>query len=205
MYAIHCSWQKAFVFDKENADSAPNDVAAQMDLSFTHKSLASVFYKLNEQEKSFEEYRQAIAIQEKILNSDPKNKFAAKSLFKSYSYLAEFYRDFGTLAQAEDYFQKCQQMFESKGMEQDAVDKPIKANYLWSYGNFFLKKTETEKDTAGKLVDLKAAREKFIEAGNIYQILEKQNILDPAYSKNPSEIAASLEKANREILRLTEK
>ncbi|MBS1793904.1 MAG: serine/threonine protein kinase [Acidobacteria bacterium] len=197
-------YQKAFVYDRENAGLAQNDVAAQMDLSFTHKSLAGVFYKLNEQEKMFAEYRQAIAIQERIFNSDPKNNFAARALFKSYSQMADYYRDSGKIAEAEEYLQKCQKMLASKALKQDALDQPVIGVYLWSYGNLFLKKAEAEKNTAEKLVDLKAARDKFIEAANIYQTLQKQSILDPAYANNPSAIAVSLETVNRELLRLTE-
>ena len=68
-----------------------------------------------------------------------------------------------------------------------------------------MKNAENRKRNSEKLVNLKSARGNLTDAINIYQTLQKQNILDPAYSKNPPEIAALIEKANREISRLAEK
>lgn len=195
--------QKALVYDKENADSDPNNVEAQMDLSFTHKSLARAFDNLNEPEKSTTEYQQAIEIQERILSFDPKNEFAAKSLFNSYSGFAEVNRDFGSLAQAEQYYEKSQKMLELYFAKEDASFKPVIANHFWSYGNFYLKRAETIKNnSARKLSDLKRAQEKFTDAITIYQTLQQQNSLDPAYSKNLQKISELLEKAKREISKL---
>lgn len=198
-------YQKAFFYDKENAKSSPNNVESQMDLSFTYKSLAKTFYQLGEREKSLAEYRQAVEIQEEVYKTDIKNIFAAKALFGSYSGFAEVYRDIGNFAEAEDYYKKSQKMIETNFTGQGASFKSAIANHFWSYGNFFVKKAETEKNISEKLSDLKSAREKFTEAINIYQTLQKQNILDPAFSENLPQIIESIEKTNREILRLTGK
>jgi eukaryotic-like serine/threonine-protein kinase len=185
-------YQKAYAFDKENAVRAPENVETQMDLSFTHKSLGQAFYELNEKGKALGEYKSAAAIQEKVCNADAQNKFAAKALFRSYVNIADVYRDGGDFAAAEAHYLKSRKMLETVlGKPEKAREKVDMANFFWSYGDFFLKKSQTAAQKSG---DLKAAFENLSEAKNIYQTLQNQNILDPAYLENIGLIKESLDK-----------
>ena len=186
-------YEKAFDFDKENAVRAPENVETQMDLSFTHRSLGEAFYHLNDKGKTLGEYQSAIAIQEKVYAADAKNRFAAKSLARSYLNIADVYRDDGDLTQAETHYQKCRAMLGGDaGKEGTTSDKLQTANFYWSYGDFYLKKAFQEKPSNNN--DLKSALEKLTEAKNIYQTLQNQNVLDPAYLENIGQINQSLDK-----------
>lgn len=192
-------YQKAFSFDKENAARQPENVQNQMDLSFSHKSLASAFLKLNDKQKAFEENSAAITIQEKVFADDPKNKFAARALFGSYTSIAEIYRDEKDFKLAEDYYQKCLKMIDGKENQQiDVLDKIKTATFFESYGTLWIKKAENEKPK--KSADYEAARKNLLEAKSIYQNLQNQNILDPAYKENVEQVNNLLDKINRTSL-----
>lgn len=189
-------YQKAFSADKETAARQPDNVESQMDLSFSHRSLAEAFVKLNETDKALEEYLAAAAIQEKVAAADAKNKFAAKSRFSSYIGIAEIYRDKQDFPKAEFYYRKSQNMLDGENKQQiDVLDKIKPAIFLESYGNFLLKKAEREKTKSA--ADYETARQNLLQAKDIYQNLQNQNILDPAYREKIGEIDNSLEKVNR--------
>ena len=188
-------YEKAFAFDKENAANAPDNVETQMDLSFTHKSLGQAFYELKETGKALEQYQAAIVIQEKVHAADAKNRFAAKALSRSYLNIADVHRDTGDFTSAETFYQKCRVMLEADSDKQSGTsDKLQTANFFWSYGDFYLKKASQEKPI--NQIDLKSALEKLTEAKNIYQTLQSQNALDPAYLENIGLINQSLDKVN---------
>ncbi len=192
-------YQKAYAFDKENALRAPDNVETQMDLSFTHKSLGQAFYELNEKDKTLEQYKSAIAIQEKVFKADAKNRFAAKALSRSYLNIADVHRDGGDFATAETYYQKCRAVLEANSDKQQTTsDKLQTANFFRSFGDFYLKKASHEKPI--NHTDLKIALEKLTEAKNIYQTLQSQNVLDPAYVENIGLINQSLDKVTSAMI-----
>ncbi len=196
-------YQRAFVFDKENADSSPNNTEVQLDLSFTYASIAGAFVNLDENEKALPEYQKAIEIQERISKADPKNKFAGFALFQSYNKTADVYLEMANFENAKFYYEKSETIIKLEDTEAMDINQKINvADHLSSLGKFFLKRSETAKTNSQKLTDLKAASQKFTASMAIYQALSDKGILDPAYSANPTEIAEALLKTKVEISRL---
>ncbi len=193
-------YQKAFVYDKENAEISTDNVESQMDLVFTHNCLGSAYFNLKEIEKAIAEYKISIPILEKLNSLDAKNRFIERTLFNGYSKLGELYRDNNEFSEAESYFQKCQKILNSKeSKEVGTSEKTHIADYFWKYGELFLRKSDLEKNKSQKLNNLREAKVKLEEAERIYEALKSENILDPAYLENPAKIAESLNKVEREI------
>jgi eukaryotic-like serine/threonine-protein kinase len=196
-------YQKAFLFDKENAVREAQNVQTQMDLSFTYKSLGQAFSNLKQPEKALEQMNSAITIQEKVVADDNKNKFASTSLFRSYTDIANLYRDKEEFSIAEAFYQKSQKMLETEFKNQETLKiKVFTAYFYQGYGGFFTKKAEISNSKSAKLADLKSASENLIEAKNIFQTMQSQNVLDPSNQKNITQINESLEKLNIFIAKL---
>lgn len=188
-------YQKAFLIDQQNAAQSAENVESQMDLAFSHKNLAQAFYKLDETEKAFEELRSAIAIQEKIVAVDTQNKFAVRSLFNSYVGIAEIYTDKKDFETANSYYQKAKSILDANGKQESTAQQTYAANFFLSYGKSFLERSAEDKLHA--TADLAAAQKNLLKAKGIYETLQRQNVLDPAYNDKIAQADELLEKTKR--------
>ena len=196
-------YQKALGYDLQTSAAAPDDTERQMDLSFSYKSIAKAQSRLGNKEGTFAAFQNAMEIQEKVLNTDAKNKFAGKALFGTYSAIAEAYLRFDDLARSAAFYGKCREMLAGKAPDQESnSDKVVRASYLSGYAELLTRQAELERSTEKKLAAYRSARSDLTDAAAIYGTMLEQNTLDPAYRNSPNEVAAALDRVDQAIARL---
>jgi tetratricopeptide (TPR) repeat protein len=105
-------FQKSLEIDLENAKNSPNDVSAQLDLSFTYGSVASASRDLKNFPAALENYQNAVEIRASVFNADSKNVFAENALARGYQELGRTFLLQNKYAQAEEKIAKSQPIYQ---------------------------------------------------------------------------------------------
>ena len=122
---------------------------------------------------AIDEYEKALAIQQAVFSADPKNRFAAISLGRTYQDLAAVYLAAKDFASARTLFDQAIRAAGAAGTQ----DKTYIALLHAKYGEFLLKTSERTK----AIKELELANKMFSE-------LKSANLLDPAFEKDHSRV-----------------
>ncbi len=120
-------FQKSLEIDLENAKNSPNDVSAELDLSFTYGSVASASRDLKDFQAALENYQNAIEIREKVFNADNKNVFAENALARGYQELGKTFLQKNDFAKAAEHLVKSQSIYQkSSDSDGENLDKKLR-------------------------------------------------------------------------------
>lgn len=164
-------YTKALEMDQRAAAELSDNARVQLDVSFSHKGVGNVHSQLNNMPAAIDEYKKALAIQQAVFSADPKNRFAADSLRKTYRDLASLYMEAKDFASGRTLFDQAIRAAAAAGTQ----DKTYIALLHAKYGEFLIKTSERTK--AIKELEL---------ANNLFSELKSANLLDPAFEKDHS-------------------
>lgn len=105
-------FNKSLEIDSENVRNNPNDVSANLDLSFTYGTIGAALRDAGKFLESEENYRRAIEIREKIFNADGKNAFAENALARGYQELGRTFLLQKKYSEAVKEIEKAQKLYQ---------------------------------------------------------------------------------------------
>lgn len=105
-------FNKSLEIDAENVRNNPNNVSANLDLSFTYGTLAAVLRDAGKFPESEENYRRAIEIREKIFHADSKNAFAENALARGYQELGRTFLAQKKFSESITQIEKAQRIYQ---------------------------------------------------------------------------------------------
>lgn len=169
-------YERALRYDSEIIAETPESVEARLGISFSHRGLGEALNLLREFDGAISEFQKAISIQEKIIESDPKNAFAADNLRDSYSGLAIAYREKNDLTKAEEYFRNALKLDSSQiRVHADTLQLLFVAAIRLEFAEMLIKRANHAANN-----DMQEARSELQTALQIFETSSLEGNLDPA-------------------------
>ena len=170
--AAFSSYEKAYEYDRQIAADSPENVEATLGLSFSHRGIGEALTDLKQLDRALIEFNEAITIQERVFDDDPKNAFLADALGETYLGAAVLHRERSEYPKAESYFQKVFNIERSASRDKsDTLRRLYFAKAHLEYADLLLKKRGASENAKA---ELKLALAVFDE-------MNASGLLDPAF------------------------